>query len=556
MYAFRQAFKTSRQTLRRGSHLLGLFLIFQTANLPLSGQFGRNVQHFAQVVLNQGYVTSFTVHNPNSTDSISVEIQLYDPQGDPLASREVSLEPGAARTQEFGEPEEPLTRGWARLTSEDAFVVSTFFQLVVGDLKPRVGLPPSSPTRELRFAGLVNGDFRSGIAFHNPSETDATEVTLRLKDQQGEMLLEELRRMIGTLESIAAFLNEDVFFGAALTNYEGTVEISASPHPVAMLSLTQGPRGDLATVSVEALSHYWSQTTSGSPNVLAGKSTNSVTEGVVGATIGGGGSAPNKVMDNFGTVGGGVGNQAGDGLGSTSNKSYATVGGGSRNTASGEDSTVSGGQSNTASGNYSTVPGGCSNKAVGSYSFAGGHFGEALCRGCFVWAGSNQVKFSSDGELPALDNRFLVRATGGVSFVTGIDSFGSWTAGVSVPAGGGSWSSISDREAKENFSTIDVRDVLERLSTIPVTAWNYKAQGREIRHIGPTAQEFYEAFQVGEDDRHITTVDADGVALAAIQGLYQLMQEKQAQITRLAEQNALLLERLTALEKENRLTLH
>ena len=166
-----------------------------------------------------------------------------------------------------------------------------------------------------------------------------------------------------------------------------------------------------------------------------------------------------------------------DGLGSTSNKSYATVGGGSRNTASGEDSTVSGGQSNTASGNYSTVPGGCSNKAVGSYSFAGGHFGEALCRGCFVWAGSNQVKFSSDGELPALDNRFLVRATGGVSFVTGIDSFGSWTAGVSVPAGGGSWSSISDREAKENFSTIDVRDVLERLSTIPVTAWNYKARG-------------------------------------------------------------------------------
>jgi hypothetical protein len=33
------------------------------------------------------------------------------------------------------------------------------------------------------------------------------------------------------------------------------------------------------------------------------------------------------------------------------------------------------------------------------------------------------------------------------------------------------------------------------------------------------AQDFHEAFGVGRDERHITTVDADGVALAAIQGL-------------------------------------
>jgi hypothetical protein len=47
------------------------------------------------------------------------------------------------------------------------------------------------------------------------------------------------------------------------------------------------------------------------------------------------------------------------------------------------------------------------------------------------------------------------------------------------------------------------------------------------------AQDFYAAFGVGEDDRHISTVDADGVALAAIQGLYQLMQEQNAQIVAL-----------------------
>ena len=41
------------------------------------------------------------------------------------------------------------------------------------------------------------------------------------------------------------------------------------------------------------------------------------------------------------------------------------------------------------------------------------------------------------------------------------------------------------------------------------------------------AQDFYAAFRVGEDDKGITTVDADGVALAAIQGLHALVQEQQ-----------------------------
>ena len=49
--------------------------------------------------------------------------------------------------------------------------------------------------------------------------------------------------------------------------------------------------------------------------------------------------------------------------------------------------------------------------------------------------------------------------------------------------------------------------------------WNLKSQDPAIRHIGPMAQDFYAAFNVGEDDKHINSVDADGVALAAIQGL-------------------------------------
>jgi len=53
------------------------------------------------------------------------------------------------------------------------------------------------------------------------------------------------------------------------------------------------------------------------------------------------------------------------------------------------------------------------------------------------------------------------------------------------------------------------------------------------RHIGPMAQDFQAAFGVGADDKHIATVDADGVALAAIQGLNEILKEKESRIAAL-----------------------
>jgi hypothetical protein len=78
-------------------------------------------------------------------------------------------------------------------------------------------------------------------------------------------------------------------------------------------------------------------------------------------------------------------------------------------------------------------------------------------------------------------------------------------------------------------------DVLERLADVPIQTWRYKGQDESITHMGPTAQDFYSAFGLGIDDRHIVTVDADGVALAAIQGLYELVKEQQTEIERLRQ---------------------
>jgi hypothetical protein len=150
-----------------------------------------------------------------------------------------------------------------------------------------------------------------------------------------------------------------------------------------------------------------------------------------------------------------------------------------------------------------------------------------------VWADAHDHDFASGGS-----NRFSVRATGGVRFYSAIDTnTGAATAGVRLTSGSGSWSSLSDRSAKENFTPTEPREVLDKVAALPIATWNYKSQDKSIRHIGPTAQDFHAAFNVGENDRTITTVDADGVALAAIQGLNQKLEHelkaKDAQIRQL-----------------------
>ncbi|MEW6209158.1 MAG: tail fiber domain-containing protein [Acidobacteriota bacterium] len=117
----------------------------------------------------------------------------------------------------------------------------------------------------------------------------------------------------------------------------------------------------------------------------------------------------------------------------------------------------------------------------------------------------------------------------------------------------------SDRNVKDEFETIDPLLILQRLSELPIQKWNYKWDDAAIRHIGPMAQDFAAAFDVGEDDKHIHPVDAQGVAFAAIQGLYRMTQEKQRQIETLKEQlcaqqeeNDTLRRRIEALERRLR----
>ena len=87
----------------------------------------------------------------------------------------------------------------------------------------------------------------------------------------------------------------------------------------------------------------------------------------------------------------------------------------------------------------------------------------------------------------------------------------------------------SDRNLKENFAPVSPREVLEKVAALPISRWNFIGDVA-TPHVGPMAQDFHAAFRVGTDDRHIATVDADGVALAAIQGLNQKLEQDTAML--------------------------
>jgi len=92
---------------------------------------------------------------------------------------------------------------------------------------------------------------------------------------------------------------------------------------------------------------------------------------------------------------------------------------------------------------------------------------------------------------------------------------------------------LSDRAAKDGVVPVDGRMILAKVASLPLATWRYRTQDESVRHIGPMAQDFRAVFGLGEDDTHISTVDADGVALAAIQGLYTVVKEKDDEIATL-----------------------
>mgnify|MGYP000877280079 CR=1 FL=1 len=310
-------------------------------------------------------------------------------------------------------------------------------------------------------------------------------------------------------------------------------------------------------------------------SVIAGGSTNRIAVSNAHAVISGGSANQIGINADHAVIGGGFDNEIGR------ESTYAGIGGGTRNTIGDQAfharigggtenvvrtgawyAVVSGGLRNRIETNAlyasvgggnsnvvdelawgATIPGGSLNLAGDRHAFAAGHRAKALHRGAFVWGDDHGTADVSSSQT----NQVTFRASGGFRIFT----TSGLNTGVQVAANSGAWTSISDVNMKEDFAPVDVQDVLARVAALPITTWRYKGQDAEIRHIGPTAQDFHAAFAVGDaPGTGITTIDADGVALAAIQALARENDEFRMQNDELKKENEALRERLEAIERK------
>jgi hypothetical protein len=261
----------------------------------------------------------------------------------------------------------------------------------------------------------------------------------------------------------------------------------------------------------------------------------------------------NVASGNFSAIGGGQGNRAGTGsyatvaggLDNTASGDYATVAGGGFNAVSGTYATIAGGVHNTASNTFAMVAGGQYNTASGQFTFVAGLNGVADRDECAIFAfWSSAIPFGCLGSSHVVrvgsDHGFSVdyfgrRADGGGTRWVGIgdnvanQTISTWTGAYLSNAG--VWTNVSDRHVKDQLTAIDPHEVLRQVAALPITRWHYKAEAPDISHLGPMAQDFYASFGLGSSDKAIGTIDADGVALAAIKGLYEEVHERDAKIT-------------------------
>gem|GEM_PF-3197949 len=112
---------------------------------------------------------------------------------------------------------------------------------------------------------------------------------------------------------------------------------------------------------------------------------------------------------------------------------------------------------------------------------------------------------------------------------------------------GGVWTAGSSRTFKDRYTDLNGNDILNKIAAMELKGWYYK--GTEEYHIGPFAEDFYQAFGCGDKNikedlgKYLSATDVAGVSIVAIQ---QLVKELEAQ----KKINEELLKRIEALEKK------
>ena len=281
-----------------------------------------------------------------------------------------------------------------------------------------------------------------------------------------------------------------------------------------------------------------------------------------------GGGRANIADSLYSTIGGGYGNTAGGvystiggGTGNITYNFYSSVCGGVQNTAGGSQSSVGGGFGNGAYGARSTISGGWYNTINGDQSTVCGGYNNSIdgLRSCILGGYSNDIGVDADyslafGRAVSIDSSFQVvffdgtysgrfglnrdEINGGISHPIHVGTSASNGNGAHLTAGG-TWTNGSSHEFKENFKVLDPDELIDKIFSLDITSWNYIDS--DEKHIGPMAEDFVSAFDVGtiresdgqRENQYLAAGDVAGIALAGIQALLDKIEELEKRIAEL-----------------------
>jgi hypothetical protein len=178
----------------------------------------------------------------------------------------------------------------------------------------------------------------------------------------------------------------------------------------------------------------------------------------------------------------------------------------------------------SVAGGYGVV--GDNNAGVGVYGRSNAATNGSSTTGRSAYGGVTGITLNNNGSAGHFIGRVVIDNTAGAGSATTLsDPFIVWnsnnTASGFNPSG--ALFTPSDRNAKKDFTPVDTRGILEKVVAMPVTTWHYKNDDKTL-YMGPLAQDFRAAFGLGDKDTVIHSVNAEGVAFAAIQGLNQKLE--------------------------------
>ena len=244
--------RQSDPPLRAGTYFVSLMLrttgavaeVTVTAEFDAPPPTGGQIYYFPHLAVGASWQTTITYIN-YSPEEVSCQTDFISDHGTPLmvsfaglgtvVSRTDVLPPGGSVHQETNvELSAPLAPGWARATCSGPVQASLLFRgynsegMPVAEAGVNAAAVPA--TRFVTFAEQGEGQFGTGVAYANPSDTSAT-VTFTASDTAGEVL-PSVNRTLSPGGHAADGMSE--LFD--LSSFTGSIEVTSTV-PIVSLSL-------------------------------------------------------------------------------------------------------------------------------------------------------------------------------------------------------------------------------------------------------------------------------------------------------------------------------